>query len=42
MKKARKPWNPFVLDKAEESDGSEEELEAEDWRLSDSEGVLST
>ena len=40
MKKARKPRNPYILNKAEESDGSEEELEAEDWRLHDSEGNL--
>jgi len=40
MKKARKPRNPYILDEAEESDGSEEELEAEDWRLRDSEGNL--
>ena len=40
MKKACKLRNPYILDEAEESDGSKEELEAEDWRLRDSEGNL--
>jgi len=40
VKKARKPRNPFILDEDEESDGFEKELEAEEWRLRDSEGNL--